>query len=50
MKKSKFIVDADRKKYLKNLEDLMNKTNPKPDKKQREAMKKMYLEMRNLPY
>lgn len=49
-KKSKFIVDEERKAYLERLADLSRKVNPKKPKAEIERLKKMYLEMRNLPY
>ena len=50
-KKSKFIVDHERKTYLKQLEDLMSKVNKKPySAKEIERLKKQKIEMRNLPY
>ena len=50
-KKSKFIVDTERKKYLAQLEDLQQKINPKKySREEMERLKKQRLEMRNLPY
>jgi hypothetical protein len=50
-KKSKFIVDHERKTYLKQLEELSAKVNPKKySAKEIERLKKQRLEMRNLPY
>lgn len=49
-KKSKFIKDADDIKREKQLAEFMQKINPKPPKEEIERLKKMHLDLRNLPY
>jgi hypothetical protein len=50
-KKSKFIVDHERKTYLKQLEDLMSKVNKKPySPEEIKKRKQDYIAMRELPY
>jgi primase-polymerase (primpol)-like protein len=46
MKKSSFIVDDARKKYLSQLNDFSHQINPKPSEREREQLRKEYLEKR----
>ena len=48
MKKPKFIMDADREQYLKQLEAFNQSTNPKPSAEEREILRQKYLERRNV--